>query len=101
MSMTRRPVRAWVMGGLPPWVAWSVQSTPSWPVSCLPPQDRAAGVACRGSQHRLDAHELVVLRRAVAACQAAGFDLPAIRCHGEIGDRRVLGLAGAMAHHRA
>ena len=36
----------------------------------------------------------------VAAGQAAGLDLPAIGGHGQVGNRIVLGLAGAVANHR-
>ena len=48
----------------------------------------------------LDPEQLVVLRDAVAARRRAGLDLAGAERDGEIGDRRVLGLAGAMRHHR-
>jgi hypothetical protein len=40
---------------------------------------------------------LVVFRQPVRAAQRAGLDLAAVRRHRNVGDRRVLGLAGAMA----
>ena len=64
-------------------------------------EDGAAGVAGGGAEFGLDADQLVVFRRPVAAREAAGLDLPAIGGDGEVGDGRVLGLARAVAHDRA
>src|SRR5207247_9723749 len=44
----------------------------------------------------LGPQELVVLRDAVAARRRASLDLPRVRRDREVGDRRVLGLAGAV-----
>src|SRR6478609_10817691 len=60
-----------------------------------------AGVASRVTQLVLDAEQLVVLRDAVRTRRCAGLDLAAVGGHGEVGDRGVLGLAGAVAHHVA
>src|SRR5690606_10115865 len=46
----------------------------------------------------LDAQELVVLRDAIRAGRRAGLDLPNAGRHGEVRDRGVLGLTGAMRH---
>src|SRR6185295_4797801 len=51
------------------------------------------------SELLLDSQEAVVLRDAFAAAQRAGLDLSAADGDGEIGDRRVLGLARAVRHH--
>src|SRR5262245_50887762 len=48
----------------------------------------------------LDAQELVVLRRSIRPRQRSGFDLTRIRCHGEIGNKRILGFAGTMRDDR-
>src|SRR5262249_1385425 len=45
----------------------------------------------------LDPQELVVLRGPVGAAGAAGLDLAAVGRYGDVGDRRILGLARAMA----
>jgi len=45
----------------------------------------------------LNSEELVVLGDAVGAAEGAGLDLARVGGHGDIGDRRVLGLAGAVA----
>src|ERR687886_2677272 len=63
-------------------------------------EDRAARVLGVGAQGLLDAQQLVVLGHAVRARRRAGLDLAAARGHREVGDRRVLGLARAMRHHR-
>src|SRR3954454_15315084 len=55
-----------------------------------------AGVARRRSELLLDPDELVVFGRPVGAGERNGLDLPAIRRDGELGDGRVLGLAGAV-----
>src|SRR5579864_1239056 len=65
----------------------------------LPLQDGSAGITRGWPQFGLDAHELVVFRRPVAARQAAGLDLAAVGRHRQVGNRRILGFAGAMAHH--
>src|SRR5262249_56253478 len=46
----------------------------------------------------LDPEQLVVLRDAVASRRRAGLDLAGAERDGEIGDRRVLGLAGSVGH---
>ena len=60
---------------------------------------RAARPAVGGglAEVGLDAQQLVVLGHAVRAGRGAGLDLPAVRRHGEVGDRGVLGLAAAVA----
>src|SRR4051794_31216318 len=60
-----------------------------------------AGVAGRVVELLLDAQQLVVLRDALAAGRGAGLDLPAVGGDGEVGDRGVLGLTRAVAHHAA
>src|SRR4051812_30361226 len=45
----------------------------------------------------LDAQQLVVLGDAVGARRRAGLDLPGVDGDGNVGDRRVFGLAGAVA----
>src|SRR5579872_4897351 len=47
----------------------------------------------------LDPQQMVVLRDAIRPCGGARLDLPRAERHGQIGDRRVLGLAGAVRHH--
>ena len=47
-----------------------------------------------------DAKDLIVFGNAVGARSRAGFDLPGGGGHGEIGDERVLGFAGAMRNDR-
>ena len=49
----------------------------------------------------LDPDQLVVLGEPVGARQRAGLDLPAIGGDGEVGDRRILGFAGAVRHDGA
>src|SRR6266487_125761 len=46
----------------------------------------------------LDPQELVVLRDAVGSRGRACLDLSRVRRHRKVGDRRVLGLAGAVRH---
>ena len=48
------------------------------------------------SELLLDAKQLIVLRGAIGSRERAGLDLPAVGGDREIGNRRVLGLAGAM-----
>ena len=70
-------------------------------------EGRCLGVALRGllggglvlEPLGLDQQQSVVFRHAVRAAQRAGLDLPAIGGDGEVGDGRVLGLAGAVRHH--
>src|ERR1700710_3069836 len=59
------------------------------------------GVARGVVEFVLDTQQLVVLGGAVGAGRSTGLDLPAVHGHGEVGDRGVLGLAGAVAHHAA
>src|SRR3990170_5730028 len=91
------------------WIArssWAM--TASWiesPAPVKPPlpsalQHRTAGIAGLGAQFLLDADQLIIFRHAVGASERARLDLPAIGGDGEIGDGRVLGLAGAVRHHR-
>ena len=54
-------------------------------------------IACRVSQLLFDAHQLVILGRAVAAAHGAGLDLSGIDGHGDIGDGGVFGLARTVA----
>src|SRR5689334_1641687 len=71
-------------------------------VDCrLRPQDRGSGVARGLAQLLLDADELVVFCRAVAAGEAAGLDLAAVGGDCEVGDGGVLGLTGPVAHNGA
>src|SRR5450631_3440173 len=49
----------------------------------------------------LDTQELVVLGDAFASGRSPGLDLAAVGGHGEVGDGRVLRLAGPVAHHAA
>src|SRR5215210_8186828 len=71
------------------------------PSSRLAPrvESSPARVEGRLSEGFLYAEELVVLRHALAAGRRAGFDLPGVHGHGEVGDRRVLRLAAAVADH--
>src|SRR4051812_47538679 len=70
------------------------------PTSALVPREGSApGVSGRVLELLLDAQELVVLRYALGAGRGSGLDLTAVRGHGEVGDRGVLGLARAVAHH--
>ena len=70
---------------------------------CRANRGKAAGTGvARGVvQLLLDAQQLVVLRHPLAAGRRAGLDLAAVGGDGEVGDRGVLGLAGAVAHHAA
>src|SRR5579862_6404556 len=54
-----------------------------------------------GSELLLDAQQLVVFRDAIRARRRTRLDLPGPERDGEVRDRRVLGLAGAMGDHRA
>src|ERR671935_195507 len=55
---------------------------------------RAARELGVGAERLLDPQQLVVLRHAVRARRRAGLDLAAAGGHREVGDGRVLGLAG-------
>ena len=59
---------------------------------------RPTGVGGVGAECFLDAQQLVVLRHAVRARRRPGLDLADTGRDGEIGDRRVLGLAGPVRH---
>ena len=50
----------------------------------------------RVAQRLFNAKKLIVLGDPVGAGWGAGFDLPGIGCHHDVGNRRVLGLAGAV-----
>src|SRR5438876_11132969 len=64
------------------------------------PQHASPGIAGGATELPLDADELVVLGETVGARQRPRLDLSAIGGNGEIGDRRILGLARAMRDHR-
>src|SRR5271155_891205 len=61
----------------------------------------APGVNSRVAELEADAKELVILRDAIRTRQAARLDLPCVRCHCKVGNKRILGLTGAMADDRA
>ena len=61
----------------------------------VPPRIRRPGSPSSSSIRS----ELVVLRRPVGARRRARLDLPGAERDREVGDRRVLGLAGAVRHH--
>src|SRR5262245_25708023 len=65
-----------------------------------PPERVATQVLRRATQLALDPEEPVVLRDALAAGRRPGLDLAGAHRDDEVGDRRVLGLAGAMRHDR-
>src|SRR6188472_1745557 len=71
-----------------------------WSMSAQRLECRAATVFRLVTQLLLDAKQLVVLRRAIGACERTGLDLPAIGGDREVGDRGILGLAGAVRHDR-
>src|SRR5215211_1827522 len=58
-----------------------------------------ARVESRVSECLFYAQELVVLGDALAAGRSPGLDLPGVHRHGQIGDRRVLRFAAAVADH--
>ena len=64
-----------------------------------PIQDRARHHSPPLAEHAVraeffrDAKQLVVLRGAIGAARGARLDLAAVRGNGDVGDRRVLGLA--------
>ena len=53
------------------------------------------------AEFQLDLHQAVVLGDAVGAAQGAGLDLAAVGRDGDVGDRRALGLAGAVGGGRS
>jgi hypothetical protein len=57
---------------------------------------RPAGVYRRGPKFLLDLEQPVVPGGVLAAHRGAGLDLPGVQRHDEIGDQRVLGLAGPL-----
>src|ERR1700683_5105258 len=57
----------------------------------------AGGIA----EQFLDPQQLVVLRYPLTACGRAGLDLPAVGRDVQVGDRGVIGLAGAVADYTA
>ncbi len=57
--------------------------------------EHLSGINCGRTKLLLDPQELVVLGQAVRARQRAGLDLAALGGDREIGDRCILGLAGA------
>src|SRR5688572_28488894 len=59
-------------------------------------EDRFPREEGRVAQFFFNAQELVVLGHAVAARGRSGLDLARVRGHGQVGDRGVLGLAGAV-----
>src|SRR3989475_9065933 len=79
-------------------------STPLRRGDALSPSDARVEGAPRPrrgvTQLFLDAQELVVLRGPLAARDRAGLDLAGVDGHGEVGDERVLGLAGAVGNDR-
>ena len=69
--------------------------------SCAAGKGGPAGVGRFVAELLFDPQELVVLRHAVAPRRRAGLDLADVRRDREVGDRRVLGLAGAVRHDDA
>src|SRR5690606_36592610 len=66
-----------------------------------PREGAGTGVDRRVVELLLDAQELVVLGHALGPGGGAGLDLAAVGGHRQVGDRHVLGLARAVAHHAA
>src|SRR5918997_2336444 len=68
-----------------------------------PPPSRVEGrpsrVVRRTPEHILYAQQLVVLRDALAAGRGPSLYLPGVHSHREVRDRRVFGLAAAVANH--
>src|SRR5262245_50722136 len=60
-----------------------------------------AGIGGARAEFFFDAQELVVFRGSVGTGERSGLDLSAIGGNGEIGDRGILRLAGAVGHDRA
>src|SRR3954453_20037645 len=71
------------------------------PSALVPREGGPAGVPRGVLELLLDAQELVVLRHALRPRGRTGLDLAAVGGDGEVGDRGVLGLARAVAHHAA
>src|SRR3954463_4427555 len=67
---------------------------------CQRLQCRLAAVERLLSELLLDAQELVVFGGAIGARKGASLDLTAIGGNREVGDGGILGLAGAVRHHR-
>src|SRR3546814_16420332 len=63
-------------------------------------KNATSSITAGRAQPLLDPDELVVLRGAVRAGEGAGFDLPAIRRHGEVGARGIFRLARPVRHDR-
>src|SRR5206468_5019838 len=90
----------WGRGAVPAGAA----SPPAGAASPPAPQAGQRATSPEGgrlAQVVLDAQQLVVLGDAVGPRRRAGLDLAAVGGDGQVGDRRVLGLAGAVAHHAA
>src|SRR5690606_14797274 len=66
-----------------------------------PGEGAPTGVARGVVELLLDAQQLVVFRDPLRTRRSTGLDLSAVGGHGEVGDRDVLGLARAVAHHAA
>src|SRR6266702_5267011 len=64
-----------------------------------PRESASARVAGRIGEVLLDAQQLVVLGDPLATRRGAGLDLAGVRCDGEVGDERVVGLTGAVTDH--
>src|SRR5690606_34774264 len=61
----------------------------------------AAAIRRAGAELGFDTQQAVVLRDAIGTAQRAGLNLARRRAHGQIGDSRILGFAGAMRNHCA
>lgn len=77
-----------------------------WDVSCVRDlsvrvAELLAGELGGTAELLLDAQDLVVLAQALRSAGRAGFDLTGGEADDQVGDERVLSLAGAMRHHRA
>src|SRR6478736_567604 len=81
-----------------PWAVanFSVRAALRRPQLALLIERLRAGVDLLVLELLADAEELVVLRDAVRAAEAARLDLPAVRRDGEVGDEGVGGFAGAV-----
>ena len=81
--------------------AASLRARAIWPPDREPGEGKVAGVARGVAERLLDTQQLVVLGDALATGGRTGLDLAAADRDREVGDRGVLGLAAAVAHHRA
>src|SRR5271166_3589205 len=83
----------------PPWGTSRIRKQAAGHKTSSPPLGPGTvhGVA---AQLFLDPQELVVLGDAVGPTGRAGLDLAGVGGHGDVGDCRVFGLAGAMADYR-